>query len=71
MGFRYGALHPDRLQVFVASFTEEENKLSQWRGYSYGSGGISLAFRLDGARTLTRFAVSVTQFGSFHSRQLG
>jgi hypothetical protein len=31
-------------QVFVASFTAAEDQLGQWRGYSHGSSGVSLAF---------------------------
>jgi len=33
-----------RMQVFVASFTAAEDQLGQWRGYSQGSSGVSLAF---------------------------
>ena len=33
-------------QVFVASFSAAEDQLGQWRGYSYGSSGVSLAFDL-------------------------
>jgi len=33
-----------RSQVFVASFTAAEDQLGQWRGYSHGSSGVSLAF---------------------------
>jgi hypothetical protein len=32
------------LRVFVACFTELEDNLSQWRGYSHDSIGVSLAF---------------------------
>jgi len=31
-------------QVFVASFSAAEDQLGQWRGYSYGSSGVSLGF---------------------------
>ncbi len=31
-------------QVFVASFSAAEDQLGQWRGYSRGSSGVSLAF---------------------------
>jgi hypothetical protein len=34
------------LQVFVASFSAAEDQLGQWRGYSHGSSGVSLAFDL-------------------------
>jgi hypothetical protein len=33
-------------QVFVASFSAEEDQLGQWRGYSRGSSGVSLGFDL-------------------------
>jgi len=41
---------PDRRHVFVASFSAMEDQLSQWRGYSYGSSGVSLAFQLEAFR---------------------
>jgi Protein of unknown function (DUF2971) len=47
------ALRSDRLQVFVASFSAAEDQLSQWRGYSQGSSGVSLAFRLGAFRPPT------------------
>ena len=59
------ALAVTRIQVFVASFSEAEDQLSQWRGYSQGSSGISLAFQLkalrppSGANTLVCFAPCV------------
>ncbi len=46
-------LHPSRLQVFVASFSTAEDQLSQWRGYSQGSSGVSLAFQLGAFRPPT------------------
>src|SRR5258708_26283674 len=46
LAFNTGPLHSSRLQVYVASFTAAEDLLSQWRGYSYGSSGMSLAFDL-------------------------
>jgi hypothetical protein len=33
-------------EIFVACFTAAEDQLSQWRGYSHGSSGVSLAFDL-------------------------
>jgi hypothetical protein len=50
LAFNTGLLQPGRLQVFVASFTAAEDDLSQWRGYSHGSSGVSLAFNLKGFR---------------------
>jgi hypothetical protein len=41
-----GPLQLSQLQVFVASFTAMEDQLSQWRGYSYGTSGASLALDL-------------------------
>lgn len=39
-------LDPSHQRVFVASFSAAEDQLSQWRGYSHGSSGVSLAFQL-------------------------
>jgi hypothetical protein len=44
--FGTGPLRPDRLQVMVASFSEAQDQLSQWRGYSGGSSGVSVSFDL-------------------------
>jgi hypothetical protein len=38
--------------VFVASFSEKGNSLSQWRAYSGKSGGYSIGFRPDYLRTV-------------------
>lgn len=52
-------------QVFVASFSAAEDQLGQWRGYSHGSSGVSLAFNLKALRppanigTLASFAPCV------------
>jgi hypothetical protein len=62
LAFDSGNLSADHLQVFVASFSEAEDQLSQWRGYSQGSSGVSLAFNLTTLRppahvsTLVMFA---------------
>ncbi len=40
-------------QVFVASFSASEDQLGQWRGYSHGSSGVSLAFDLKAFRPPT------------------
>lgn len=45
-----GVLHPNNLQFFVASFSEAEDQLSQWRGYSRGSSGVSLCLNLRSLR---------------------
>ena len=47
-------LHPALLQVFVACFSAKEDQLSQWRGYSHGSSGISLAFDASAFRLQSR-----------------
>jgi hypothetical protein len=60
MAFDTGNLSADRLQVFVASFSEAEDQLSQWRGYSQGSSGISLAFNLATLRPPAHIGTLVT-----------
>jgi hypothetical protein len=50
MAFETGPLHPSRLHIFVASFSAAEDQLSQWRGYSRSSSGVSLAFDLRALR---------------------
>jgi hypothetical protein len=50
LAFERGMLSASRIQVFVASFSEAEDQLSQWRGYAQGSSGVSLAFDLTGLR---------------------
>jgi hypothetical protein len=44
----FGADHldPNRAQILVASFSVSEDDLSQWRGYSHGTSGVSIAFDL-------------------------
>jgi hypothetical protein len=44
LGFDSGPLANS--QVFVASFSAAEDQLGQWRAYSHGSSGVSLAFDL-------------------------
>jgi Protein of unknown function (DUF2971) len=57
-----GALSSKNLNVFTTSFTLLEDRLSQWRGYSKGSCGVSLGFDLRAFRppedtdTLATFA---------------
>jgi hypothetical protein len=50
--FSRGILAPDNLSLFTASFTLDGDQLSQWRGYSYGSAGISLGFDLTNVRLI-------------------
>jgi DUF2971 family protein len=65
LAFSTGPLQPSRLQIFVACFSAAEDQLSQWRGYSRGSSGVSLAFDLKALRppadigTLVSFAPCV------------
>jgi hypothetical protein len=44
LGFDSGPLA--EVQIFVTCFSAAEDQLSQWRGYSHGSGGVSLGFDL-------------------------
>jgi Protein of unknown function (DUF2971) len=44
--FEAGPLHSNLLQVFVACFSGAKDQLSQWRGYSYGTSGVSIGFDL-------------------------
>lgn len=46
LAFNTGPLHADRLQVMVASFSQARDQLSQWRGYSGASSGVSISFDL-------------------------
>jgi hypothetical protein len=60
-----GVLSHQKLNVFTASFTLLEDRLSQWRSYSKGSSGVSLGFDLRAFRppedsgTLATFAPCV------------
>ena len=60
--FEQGALSPDSLEIYTASFSAAEDQLSQWRGYSRGSSGMSLGLDLrslrpsPGVGTLVTFA---------------
>jgi hypothetical protein len=51
--FERGALSPKNLSLFTASFTVNGDLLSQWRGYSAGSAGVSLGFDFRGVREIT------------------
>jgi hypothetical protein len=60
--FSEGSLSESKLQLFAASFSTSRDELSQWRGYSHGSSGVSLGFDLHHLRpqrtseTLVAFA---------------
>jgi hypothetical protein len=47
-------------QVFVASFSAAEDQLGQWRAYSHGSAGVSLAFDLKAFRPPTDVSTLVS-----------
>ncbi len=53
-------LNPNCAQIFVASFTDSEDDLSQWRGYSHGTCGVSVAFDLRVFRPPTESDSAVT-----------
>lgn len=40
------ALKTPSITYYLTSFAESKNQLSQWRGYSHGSSGVSLGFDL-------------------------
>ncbi len=44
MALESGLLREDQLQIMVASFSASPDQLSQWRGYSGGSSGVSISF---------------------------
>ncbi len=44
--FNTGYLHEERLRIMVASFSEEGDQLSQWRGYADDSRGVSIGLDL-------------------------
>jgi hypothetical protein len=50
LAFDTGPLRADRLQVMVASFSDAQDQLSQWRGYSGASSGVSVSFDLSKIR---------------------
>jgi hypothetical protein len=58
--FQRGPLSPSNLSLFTASFTVNGDQLSQWRGYSKGSAGVSLGFDFRDARELIRPASPAT-----------
>jgi hypothetical protein len=45
-----GSLREDRLRIMVASFSENGDQLSQWRGYAGNSTGVSIGLDLRGLR---------------------
>jgi hypothetical protein len=59
IAFSTGYLHEDRLRVMVASFSEEGDQLSQWKGYADDSRGVSLGLDLRGIRPPSNIGTSV------------
>jgi hypothetical protein len=53
-------LDPNRAQIFVASFTDSADDLSQWRGYSHGTFGVSISFDLRMHRPIVESDSAVT-----------
>jgi hypothetical protein len=60
IAFNTGYLHEDRLRVMVASFTEEGDLLSQWRGYGDDSRGVSIGLDLQKIRPPADIGTAVT-----------
>lgn len=58
--FNTGHLHEDRLRIMVASFSEEADQLSQWRGYADNSRGVSIGLDLRGIRPPANIGTTVT-----------
>lgn len=58
--FNTGYLHEERLHVMVASFSEEGDQLSQWRGYASDSRGVSIGFDLRNIRPPSNIGTAVT-----------
>jgi hypothetical protein len=60
IAFNTGYLHEERLRIMVASFSEEGDQLSQWRGYADNSRGVSIGFDLRGLRPPSNIGTTVT-----------
>jgi hypothetical protein len=58
--FNTGHLHEERLRIMVASFSEEGDQLSQWRGYADNSRGVSIGFDLRHIRPPSNIGTAVT-----------
>lgn len=68
--FTEGPLSPPNLSLFTASFTVHGDQLSQWRGYSRGSAGVSLGFDLTNSRKFTAPATPVVFAPCIYSDQV-
>ncbi len=60
IAFNTGPLHEARLRIMVASFSEEGDQLSQWRGYASNSTGVSIGLDLRGLRPPANIGTTVT-----------
>jgi hypothetical protein len=60
LAFNTGYLHEEELRVMVASFSEEGDQLSQWRGYACDSRGVSIGFDLRNIRPPSDIGTAVT-----------
>lgn len=58
--FNTGHLHEGRLSIMVASFSEEGDQLSQWRGYAEDSRGVSVGLDLRNLRPPAHLGTAVT-----------
>ena len=58
--FKTDFLDPNQAQIFVASFSDSEDDLSQWRGYSHGTSGVSISFDLRNHRPSEESDTAVT-----------
>jgi hypothetical protein len=72
--FDSGPLNEDRIRIMVASFSEAGDLLSQWRGYSGNSTGVSLGLDLRGLRPPLGLGSGVTfapcVYNTDHKRSL-
>jgi hypothetical protein len=60
LAFNTGHLHDERLRIMVASFSEEGDQLSQWRGYAGNSTGVSIGLDLRAIRPPLETGTTVT-----------
>lgn len=60
IAFATGYMHEERLRIMVASFSEEGDLLSQWRGYADNSRGVSLGLDLRSLRPPSHIGTVVT-----------
>jgi hypothetical protein len=60
LAFDTGHLNNDRLSIMVASFSEEGDQLSQWRGYANDSRGVSVGLDLRNLRPPSNAETTVT-----------